>query len=47
MPHIMILNSQYPFAMLNYMPVGNPVFTTKNNLNNIFGFVYGEVYTSL
>jgi len=37
------MNSQYSFAMLNYMPVGNPVFTTENNLNNIFGFVYGEV----
>jgi DNA polymerase type B, organellar and viral len=37
------MNYQYPYAMLNYMPVGNPIFTTETNLDNIFGYVYGEV----
>jgi hypothetical protein len=37
------MNSQYPNAMLNDMPIGNPIFTTENNLNNIFGFVYGKI----
>lgn len=31
------MNSQYPSAMLLDMPVGNPVFTTNKNLNDIFG----------
>lgn len=38
------LNSQYPAAMLNDMPVGDPVFSLETDLNNIFGFVYGEIY---
>jgi hypothetical protein len=37
------MNSQYPYAMLQDMPIGNPTFTTDNNLNNIFGFVYGTI----
>lgn len=37
------MNSQYPKAMLNDMPVGNPIYTTDKNLENIFGFVYGKV----
>jgi len=37
------INSQYPKAMLEDMPVGNPVYTTEKNLDNIFGFVYGKV----
>ena len=37
------MNSQYPYAMLNDMPIGNPVYSTDKNLDNIFGFVYGKV----
>jgi len=37
------MNSQYPYAMLNDMPIGNPIFSTDNDLNNYFGFVYGEI----
>jgi len=37
------MNSQYPNAMLNDMPVGNPIFTNDNNLDDIFGFVYGKI----
>jgi hypothetical protein len=37
------MNSQYPFAMLEDMPVGNPTFSTDTNLFNYFGFVYGTV----
>lgn len=37
------LNSQYLKAMLNDMPVGDPVLSLENNLENIFGFVYGEI----
>jgi hypothetical protein len=37
------MNSQYPFAMLGDMPLGNPVFSTDSNLDNIFGFVYGKI----
>jgi len=37
------MNSQYPFAMLNDMPIGNPIFSTDTDLNNYFGFVYGEI----
>jgi len=38
------INSQYSKAMLNDMPVGDPVFSLEKNLNNIFGFVYGEIH---
>lgn len=37
------MNSQYPTAMLNDMPVGDPVFSLETELNKIFGFVYGEI----
>ena len=37
------MNSQYPNAMLNDMPVGNPTLSTDKNLENYFGFVYGEI----
>ena len=37
------INSQYPAAMLQDMPVGNPVFSLETNLDKIFGFVYGEI----
>jgi len=37
------MNSQYPFAMLNDLPVGNPTFSNDKNLDNYFGFVYGEI----
>ena len=37
------INSQYPTAMLNDMPVGDPILSLENNLENIFGFVYGEI----
>jgi DNA polymerase type B, organellar and viral len=41
--HYYDMNSQYPFAMILDMPVGNPVFTNNNNLDEIFGFVYGKI----
>ena len=37
------MNSQYPFAMLNDMPIGNPILSNDTNLDNYFGFVYGEI----
>jgi hypothetical protein len=37
------MNSQYPYAMLQDMPIGNPIFSTDKNLDNIFGFVYGKI----
>jgi len=37
------MNSQYPYAMLNDMPIGNPTFSNDTNLDNYFGFVYGEI----
>ena len=37
------VNSQYPKAMLNDMPLGDPILSLENNLNKIFGFVYGEI----
>jgi hypothetical protein len=37
------LNSQYPRAMLNDMPVGDPVLSLETDLNKIFGFAYGEI----
>lgn len=30
-------------AMLNDMPVGDPVLSLEKNLYKIFGFVYGEI----
>jgi hypothetical protein len=37
------MNSQYPAAMLNKMPIGNPVFSTNSNLDYYSGFVYAEI----
>ena len=37
------MNSQYPNAMLNDMPVGNPILTTENDLDKLFGFTYGTI----
>lgn len=37
------LNSQYPKAMLQDMPIGSPVLSLETDLNKIFGFVYGEI----
>jgi hypothetical protein len=37
------MNSQYPYAMLQDMPVGNPIFTTNIKLDSVFGFVYGTI----
>jgi len=35
--YIYDMNSQYPNAMLQEMPIGNPIFTTEKNIDNIFG----------
>lgn len=37
------MNSQYPAAMLFDMPVGEPTLSFETNLDNIFGFVFGEI----
>jgi hypothetical protein len=37
------VNSHYPNAMLEDIPVGNPVLSTSNDLNSYFGFVYAEI----
>lgn len=37
------MNSQYPAAMLNKMPTGDPVFSTNTNLSYYFGFVYALI----
>lgn len=37
------MNSQYPQAMLNDMPMGNPVLTLEKDLNKIFGFIFGKI----
>lgn len=37
------MNSQYPKAMLNDMPTGNPVLTSEKDLNKLFGFTYGLI----
>ena len=39
------VNSLYPFAMLNPMPVDKPIFSTDHNLDNYFGIVYVSVNT--
>lgn len=38
------MNSQYPKAMLNEMPIGDPTLSLETDLGKLFGFVYGEVY---
>ena len=37
------MNSQYPNAMLNDKPVGNPVYSTDKFLDKNIWFVYGKV----
>ena len=37
------MNSQYPKAMLQDMPIGQPTLSLETNLDNIFGFVYGKI----
>jgi len=37
------MNSQYPKAMLEDMPVGDPNLSLEKDLNKIFGFIYGEI----
>jgi len=37
------MNSQYPAAMLNDMPVGDPVISNDTNLDNYFGFCYANI----
>jgi len=37
------INSQYPKAMLEDMPIGDPVLSLETDLNKIFGFVHGEI----
>lgn len=37
------VNSLYPYAMLNPMPMGHPELSNDKELNNYFGFVYVEV----
>lgn len=37
------INSQYPAAMLEDMPIGNPILTNETDINNFFGFAYGEI----
>lgn len=37
------VNSHYPNAMLEDIPVGNPVLSTSKDLNSYFGFVYAEI----
>ncbi len=39
------MNSQYSKAMLEDMPIGDPIFTTERDLDKIFGFVYGKITT--
>lgn len=37
------MNSQYPSAMLNPMPIGNPTLTMDVDLDNNFGFFYASI----
>jgi hypothetical protein len=37
------MNSQYPAAMLNDMPVGNPILSNDTHLENYFGFCYAII----
>ena len=41
--YIYDVNSQYSKAMLQDMPIGNPVLSLETNLDKIFGFIYGEI----
>ena len=37
------IHSQYSKAMLQDMPVGDPILSLETDLNKIFGFVYAEM----
>ena len=37
------VNSQFPNAMLNKMPTGNPIFSTNTNLDYYYGFVFAKI----
>jgi len=37
------MNSQYPSAMRNPMPVGNPTLHSNIDLDNSFGFIYAHI----
>ena len=37
------VNSLFPFAILNDIPVGNPTYTTESDLFKLFGFVKVEI----
>jgi hypothetical protein len=37
------MNSEYPYAMLNDMPIGDPVLTDETNIHDFFGFAFGEI----
>lgn len=39
------INSQYPFAMMNDMPLGKPVYSTDPDLDNYFGVVKARIKT--
>lgn len=39
-------NSLYPSAMLQPLPIGNPVYTLNKNLDHIFGYVYAKITTN-
>jgi DNA polymerase type B, organellar and viral len=45
--YIYDINSQYPYALCQAMPIGNPVFSTNSNLWDYFGFIYAEVIPPL
>jgi hypothetical protein len=38
------INSEYSKAMLEDMPLGDPILSLETDINNIFGFVYAEIY---
>ena len=40
------MNSQYPYGMLQGMPVGKAILTNEKDISKIFGFVYGTVTAS-
>lgn len=39
------VNSLYPYAMLQDMPVGVPVYTQEKNLDKVFGFFHARITT--
>jgi DNA polymerase type B, organellar and viral len=38
------INSQYPKAQCNELPIGNPIISNNSDLNYYFGFVFVEVF---